>query len=361
VTAPFSLEIACVPWTTPGFSRKQVDAAGAALAEMWYRRKPVDANEFLRAWEIVNNWRSSHSFPLNTFQTTLRDKARKVYPNAIVAQRIKRTASIVQKVERYKTISLSRMQDIGGCRAIVGSVGNVFKLRDAYLHSQIRHKLVREKNYINEPKASGYRGVHLVYRYTSDRATAYNGLLIEMQLRSRLQHAWATAVETAGTFLERSLKSSQGPTEWLQFFALVSSAFAIMEGRPTVPGTPSSKGDLKKLIGEKAKMLGVDSNLRAFGAAAQFASESVPKESHYFLLELRPDRNVVTVSQFPIQKLDEANAAYAAVEQRIAGENIPGVQAVLVSVDKIETLRKAYPNFYLDTTAFLDYLKQVLG
>ena len=43
---------------------------------------------------------------------------------------------------------------------------------------------------------SGYRGVHLIYRYNSDRKTEYNTLLIEMQLRSQLQHAWATAVET---------------------------------------------------------------------------------------------------------------------------------------------------------------------
>ncbi len=45
-------------------------------------------------------------------------------------------------------------------------------------------------------------------------------LLIELQLRTRLQHEWATAVETMGTFLQSSLKSSQGPEEWLDFFSL---------------------------------------------------------------------------------------------------------------------------------------------
>lgn len=349
-------------WAVPQYTRRQVDDAGLCLADMWFRRiDPDEADQFIESFDITNNWRSSHSFPLNTFQKTLREKARKVYPNAIVAQRIKRTVSIVQKLERFKSISLSKMQDIGGCRAVVGSVGNVFKLREAYVQSQLRHKLVREKNYINSPKESGYRGIHLIYRYESDRSEVYNGFQVEMQLRSRLQHAWATAVETAGTFLERSLKSSQGPADWLQFFAHVSSAFALIEGRTTVPGTPAKKNELKEWIAARAGALGVDSNLRAFGAAAQFAAQPTRKGSHYFLLELRPDQKVVHITEFPIQKLDEANTAYANVEKRIAGENVPGVQAVLVSVDKIESLRKAYPNFYLDTTAFLDYLKQVVS
>jgi hypothetical protein len=39
----------------------------------------------------------------------------------------------------------------------------------------------------------------------------YNDLKIEMQLRSQYQHAWATAVETVGTFIGQALKSSIGP------------------------------------------------------------------------------------------------------------------------------------------------------
>jgi len=349
--------------TKPPKDKKAVDAAGVNIARLWDSdfANAKDAVEFAEAWELMNLWRSAHNFPLNTFQGTLREKAKRVHANAIVAQRIKRAVSIVDKLRRYPSISLSKMQDIGGCRAIVGNVENVFKLRDAYLKSQLRHRLIREKNYIDNPKASGYRGIHLVYCYISDRSKVYNGLQVEMQLRSGLQHAWATAVETAGTFIEHSLKSSKGPGEWLEFFALVSSAFALMENRPTVPFTPTTKAELRAQIHERAERLQVDANLRNFGAAANFAVSPAKKGSHYFLLELRPDRKVVLVTDFPINKLPEANIAYAAMEKRIAGEKVPGVQAVLVSVDRIESLRKAYPNFYLDTTAFLEYLKQVLA
>jgi hypothetical protein len=182
-----------------------------------------------------------------------------------------------------------------------------------------------------------------------------------MQLRSRLQHAWATAVETAGTFLERSLKSNQGPEEWLQFFVLVSSGFAIMEKRPTCPGTPSDKAGLRELIREKAAVLQVDQKLRAFGATINVASEPSYKNAHFFLLELQPDQQTVTVTGFPLQEMAAANRMYMDLEKRMANENVLGAQAVLVSADTLESLRRAYPNFYLDTNAFLDYLKQVIA
>ena len=50
-------------------------------------------------------------------------------------------------------------------------------------------------DYITTPKDSGYRGVHLIYRYYSDKNETFNGLKIEVQIRTALQHAWATAVD----------------------------------------------------------------------------------------------------------------------------------------------------------------------
>ncbi|RMG20666.1 MAG: hypothetical protein D6729_02400, partial [Deltaproteobacteria bacterium] len=113
----------------------------------------------------------------------------------------------------------------------------------------------------------GYRGVHLIYQYHSDRMTTYNGLRIELQIRSLLQHAWATAVETVGIFLQHSLKSSMGPDDWLRFFALSASAFARAEGSPAVPGTPTVQRELRREIKRLMHELGVEENLRTFGQA----------------------------------------------------------------------------------------------
>jgi ppGpp synthetase/RelA/SpoT-type nucleotidyltranferase len=101
------------------------------------------------------------------------------------------------------------MQDIGGLRAVVREVDYVYKLRDLLLKGRFLHKLVREDDYIRKPKASGYRSLHLVYRYANKYAPEYTGLQIEIQLRTELQHIWATAVETMGIILKQSLKSDE--------------------------------------------------------------------------------------------------------------------------------------------------------
>lgn len=130
--------------------------------------------------------------------------------NCLIAQRIKRLSSIAHKLVRYPTMTLSQMQDIGGCRAILGSVESVENVVNLYKNSDLKHQRVQIDDYIESPKKSGYRGVHLIYRYFSDRKGTYNTLKIEIQVRSQFQHAWAAAVETVGTFVQQALKSSMG-------------------------------------------------------------------------------------------------------------------------------------------------------
>jgi hypothetical protein len=194
-------------------SRTRVDKAGTA-----YVNPATSPEKRELALAVINNWRSSHAFPLNTLQVSLRTRARHVDPDALVAQRIKRLPSIRANLERIPGMSLSRMQDTGGCRAVVQSVDEVAALFEKYRSGNGRHADVRCDDYLfDQPKPSGYRGIHLVYSYKSDRKATFNGLRIEVQLRSRLQHAWATAVETVGTFTRQALKSSQGAEDSLQF------------------------------------------------------------------------------------------------------------------------------------------------
>ena len=49
-----------------------------------------------------------------------------------------------------------------------------------------------------------------VLRYKNKLVPHHDDLRIEMQIRTKLQHIWATAVETMGTFLGQALKSRQG-------------------------------------------------------------------------------------------------------------------------------------------------------
>ena len=62
-----------------------------------------------------------------------------------VAQRLKRMPTILSKLERQPTMDITRMQDIGGCRAVVQSVKAVNEVVNYYKSiSRMKHSLVRE-------------------------------------------------------------------------------------------------------------------------------------------------------------------------------------------------------------------------
>lgn len=349
-------------WPELKYSRNEVNKAGDLL-----RKKPMTAThayiqEWAKARGILDNWRSCHSYPINTFQATLRDKLYKLgLANAIVAQRLKRTPSIISKLRRFKSMQLARMQDIGGLRAVVDTLTQVQKLRDSYHKSLVgrmfKHQLVAERDYIGNPKDSGYRSVHLVFRYENDKVMAYNGLLLELQIRTRLQHTWATSVETMGTFLKHALKSSEGPEEWLEFFAVAGAAFAHIEECPPVPSyTALSKQETFKITKSTAEHLDVRNKLQGYTVAASAISEE-RGQGTYHLIVLDPIKKEVSIRSYSRNRLDEANDDYSKEEERITkGEPI---DAVLVAAGDITELRRAYPNYFLDTHEFVKVLGEI--
>src|ERR1700736_1011987 len=99
-------------WVAPEYARHEVNAAARVLL-----RKDFDLAEYEKAERIVDNWRFSHNYPLNTFKVTLRRYANKAFPAATVAERRKRLESILFKLQREQSMKLPQMQDIAGCRA----------------------------------------------------------------------------------------------------------------------------------------------------------------------------------------------------------------------------------------------------
>lgn len=336
----------------PEYSRTDVNKAGMTFIDV-----NADELEKEKALSIINNWRVAHNFPLNTFQWRLRWVAKKINPDCLVAQRIKRLASIKLKLELQPDMKLSQMQDIGGCRAIMKDIGELDQLVNVYKHESrgIKHKLHKEQDYIIEPKVSGYRGVHLIYKYGSDKSADYKDMRIEIQIRTLLQHAWATAVETVGTFINMPLKSSLGDDGWLRFFALMGSAMAISEGKPVVPNTSENVKKLRDEITFLSKKLEVEQHLAAFRKSVQVLSTGRrTNDAYYYLLELDPDAGRVIIKSYSQNQLKTASSDYLTLERRITDGKR---DAVLVSADSIEALRLAYPNYYLDTDIFLRQLK----
>lgn len=120
--------------------------------------------------------------------------------------------------ENYETLptKLSQMQDIGGCRAVMLDNRNAKELFELFISDTSSHMLANSKNYVLHPIPNGYRSYHLVYRYNStyQDLAPWDRLRIEIQIRSTLQHAWATTVETVGMMTNQDLKGGNGSRDW---------------------------------------------------------------------------------------------------------------------------------------------------
>lgn len=347
-------------WGIPEYKIEEYNIAGKILRGDIRREMTSDD-----AFQIINNWRSSHYHPLNTFQLRVRRKAQEIDSNCLVAQRIKRLASIKHKLERFPEMKLTQIQDIGGCRAIVSTIDDLNKLADIFLSKDpkrssrgIKHKLVSQKNYVLKPKESGYRGIHLIFRYFSDKVKVYDGLKIEIQLRTYLQHSWATAVETVGTFTNQALKSSMGQPEWLRFFTLASTSMAMIENSPLVPGVDLAPDEVIKELKALYKSLNVEKTLSAYSGAMNIIETQITGNSKFYLLELDIDSQSVRLATFKQNEFEKASAMYLEWERRISENS--SANAVLVSADSMTALKKAYPNYFVDTDSFLKSLNAII-
>lgn len=335
----------------PQHSRKQVDRAGDCL-----REEPFNVLNYLNALPVITNWRAAHAYPLNTFQATLRHRLKTLGLDATTApvgQRLKRLPSIESKLKRFDQMSLARMQDIAGLRAVVPSISSLKSIRQSYENStRFAHELRTTHDYVNDPKDDGYRSIHLIYRYQNLLAPEYNGLHVELQLRTRLQHAWATAVETVDTFANQAIKAGRPTPQWRDFFLLASAAFANIEKQPLPSALRTlSQGEIIERLHKIENELNVIVRLRGFSVAADKIQRSGRSKSAYHLVILDTERHVLNITSYSAKDLDEATDAYAEAEKRTAaGEPI---DAVLIAGGGVEQLRKTYPNYFLDSTDFV--------
>uniref|UniRef100_UPI00047AB51F RelA/SpoT domain-containing protein n=1 Tax=Arthrobacter sp. H41 TaxID=1312978 RepID=UPI00047AB51F len=149
-----------------------------------------------------------------------------------VTQRLKKAPTIVNKLTRESGLDLSRMQDIGGCRVVVETLPELRKL-ETRIRRTWGYCLDHEKDYIREPRASGYRAMHLV--------VLRDGRQIEIQLRTKSMHNWAEAVEAFSGTTSQNFKQD-GSHVVQEFMKQLSDYNAATEAGDTPP-----QGSLDKL------------------------------------------------------------------------------------------------------------------
>ena len=345
------------------YSKGQINRAGKDMVSLEVDSKSERFNEAL---DIVANWRSCHAYPLQVVRNTLTRRARSVDSNVLIGQREKRLVSIYLKLRDNPHMKLTTMQDLGGCRAVVRSIKEVGELVQIYRKNKSKNLSDRPiwddyDDYIANPKTDGYRSFHIIMRYGSKYPSRamFNGQKIEIQIRSRLQHAWATAVEIVQTFTGDVLKTKVKTADsfWLRFFILMSNAIAHREKSTMVPGVSTNRIEWTKELKELAKTHRVIECLEGWTNAMNRAADSPAAEAHAFVVSLDPVRNLIDVQPFRKDEIAKAQETLSSIERTI-GVEANELQVVLIYADSLDDLRRAYPNLYVDTNLFIEAIKR---
>lgn len=212
-------------------SKEAVNRAGRRLAGVLAALREEDretiagleernTDEIDEAFALVDWWRSRHPGPLTSVGANLRHyvKPHGHQGHILVTQRLKRLPTVIDKLLREPHMKLTQMADIGGCRALLPNQGAVYQVARRLRKNW---EVQRVRDYAAEPKTSGYRAVHLI--------VLRKGRLIEVQLRTPTQDAWANQVEEDSRRVGRNFKGGLGQQEVHGYYAVVSELLALRE------------------------------------------------------------------------------------------------------------------------------------
>ena len=311
---------------------------------------------------IFSEWRSSHAILTRELAKTLKRKSIK---NSIISRRLKRQPSIFAKLTRYPQMQLNRMQDIGGVRIILKNQKEVYKLSEELikLYGSNKKAMFELKkpidDYIANPKEyDGYRSIHHVYSYSgsSKQKEFLRGMLIELQIRTQIQHIWATTLEIFDIKNKSTLKIGGGNEEHREFFKLCSLVLSFID--KTTTDNEKENFNLEEVhtrlfeLNNKYKILGLLS-----GLSVSINHIDKKNKNDFFILELDYSKSSLKIT-VPNSE-EEAKYIYAGREQDIRIKNEPK-EVVLVSGENMKSIEKAYPNYFLDAKNFINYISEFL-
>lgn len=117
-------------------------------------------------------------------------------PIEYITSRVKSEESTKEKLKRKKLpinleIALTKIYDVAGIRIICAYIDDVYtvvkmlkKFKDL--------KILKEKDYIKNPKPNGYRSYHIVFQVPLDIAGELHPVNIEIQIRTIAMDFWAS-------------------------------------------------------------------------------------------------------------------------------------------------------------------------
>jgi putative GTP pyrophosphokinase len=326
------------PLKFPGGSKSRVTRAGESV------RRGDASQEDLR---VIDEWRSAHRSVLNTFQSILRNRTKN--KKIAVAQRHKRRKTIFDKLLRIPGMQLVRMDDVAGCRLIFENIESLRKFRADFHKARFRHKRrndAEKYDYIAKPKATGYRGIHDIYEYNvnSPEGKHLAGLYIEIQYRTAVQHAWATAVEVIGFITESQPKFQKGDARYQRAMSLASEILSRSHENTLGPLPEISDRDLVEEFLSVEKELSLLQTLRALNHAETEISDKKNTILNFFKsgeLEIK----TFFYETDALRELFDLEKKY------------PNNDVVLVRAETGEQVRSAFRNYFKDAREFIDLVE----
>lgn len=348
-------------FSAPPTSKSAVRRAGAAISA-----GRATHDEFA----LVEQWRSSHAYVINTFQAWLKGHIGRQGAYIEFAQRLKRRNTVIGKLKRRDAqgnpliSDVASMHDFAGCRMIFDNLEEMNEFR-MYMHSsavmrnvdhELRHASDPDKyNYVETPKFTGYRGIHDVYRHfprgskRREERKPWDGLLVEIQYRTRAQHAWATAVEISDLLDAEQTKFELDQSERGRFFALASEIIARQAEDLDRAFVNQSTHDLRRELQLLENQLGI---LRRLKLLRQFEDEE-RLQRHSVLNIYLDERNEPALEVLSFRNPSDAIEKASELE---ASEN--SLNAVYVRSDNPQQLRSAYRNYFYDPVDFVELIEQ---
>lgn len=353
------------------FISKQA-VANAANDLRKYHLEPK-SSQYKDAKRKISEWRSYHSYPMSFLLRVIKALLKKNNVNAkVLCQRLKRMPSIEGKIVARPRMNASNMQDVAGIRIVLSKISDVYTVFDLLNTLNKSNDLNKSKtkcfeivqnkthDYIKSPKADGYRSIHVVFKYQckSINRLVSSGKLIEVQIRTQLQHDWGTAVESLGIINKEMYKRGSGNKEILRFFALVSYLFAMREGCP-VPEIEEPKTRLKILKELKTidKKYSIINKLEVNKVDRILGNSST--DPFFYLLTLADGKNnkkFLEVKSLSKDKKKFAEWLYENAEDEGKLEYKKSV--LLLNTISYCDLEVAYPNYFLKADTFIKNYKE---
>ena len=117
-------------------------------------------------------------------------------PISHIVSRVKSEESMKEKLKRKGfevTLenALTKVYDAAGMRIICNYIDDVYEVAEILKHYQDL-KVVKEKDYIKNPKPNGYRSYHIIFELSLDLAGEITPVYVEIQIRTIAMDFWSS-------------------------------------------------------------------------------------------------------------------------------------------------------------------------